>query len=552
MSFILRDLFSEDDEDSQAEWSDSDMETGSRESAPPNSSPPPVEGETYLVSELLPFIPPAIVASEGIPMEKEIIIPLEESGSTDVRLSTIFQSCPELFDAEITPLNDSTVTLPAKMGNPEETSKVGTSPFDAPATPFGAPGFGLPDAAEADAAAGDPKDNPFWSPESDSGPVEGFSSLEMPGADSAIPSGFSDSSPAEVLQKKEEPEEEAPLPEKKSAKTSEAPMGGFEPASPPKSGNAFESPAEMAPPAEKTGFSENPFDSTESFSTLFSKKAEEDADLPFPSTGGDDATWGAMFETDADETSEGAQKSEFSGFGDMMKQEGASGEATVPEATIAPEEDAIEEGPPEPAPKEEIPSGPPASGLSGVSTRDKTPVPPEKEPASFPEEKVYNTLRETSPASQDATVKVEEEKLAPMAPAMPGEMEVSVRDLEFRALFSSDETFSLAKVAREVVAFEGVCACALATPAKLVQASQNEQSRLGDEAREMVDAIRNLAKLTGLPEARAFTLQTDRGTVSLFLEGDCCVTVNHLPTGFGPGVREKLILIARNIHKLQE
>ena len=68
----------------------------------------------------------------------------------------------------------------------------------------------------------------------------------------------------------------------------------------------------------------------------------------------------------------------------------------------------------------------------------------------------------------------------------------------------------------------------------------------------MVDSIRNLARLSGLPEAKSFTLNTDRGTVSLFLEGECCVTVYQEGDTFGPGIREKLILIARSIHKLEE
>jgi hypothetical protein len=173
--------------------------------------------------------------------------------------------------------------------------------------------------------------------------------------------------------------------------------------------------------------------------------------------------------------------------------------------------------------------------------------------------KSFASLREpvSAQAVNEESLKVEVEDLQPAVPAaavssLPGEVDVSLKDLEFRAIFSSDDSFTLAKVARKVVALEGVNACALATPAKLVQASRNEQSRLGDEAREMVDAIRNLAKLTGLPEARSFTLKTDRGTVSLFLEGDCCVTINHQAPNFGPGVREKLILIAQSIYKLEE
>ena len=75
---------------------------------------------------------------------------------------------------------------------------------------------------------------------------------------------------------------------------------------------------------------------------------------------------------------------------------------------------------------------------------------------------------------------------------------------------------------------------------------------MGNDALEMISTLRNLAKLTGLPEARNFTLHTDRGIVSLFLEGECCVTVNHESATFLPGVREKLIIVARSLIHLEE
>ena len=156
MSFTLRNLFSEDDEDPQADLEGEGIANGSRENLSPSGSAPEKKGSTNLVSELLPFIPPAIVASAEVPMEKEVIIPLDETGSTDVRLSTVYEACPELFDAEITPLNDSTVTLPAKMSHPKETTKIGSSLFETPATPFGSPGFGLPSGEAKEGGEEDP------------------------------------------------------------------------------------------------------------------------------------------------------------------------------------------------------------------------------------------------------------------------------------------------------------------------------------------------------------------------------------------------------------
>lgn len=171
------------------------------------------------------------------------------------------------------------------------------------------------------------------------------------------------------------------------------------------------------------------------------------------------------------------------------------------------------------------------------------------EPAAEP---VKETISESAPASAWPTAAPEPEAVAESPTSVAPSSDDDLRDLELRAIFSTSESFTLSKVARKVVALAGINSCSLSTPVKLVQASRREENRLGDESREMVSTLRSLAKLTGMTEARTFTLQTDRGIVSLFLEGECCVTVHHDAAAFGPGVREKLILIARSIGKLRE
>lgn len=216
----------------------------------------------------------------------------------------------------------------------------------------------------------------------------------------------------------------------------------------------------------------------------------------------------------------------FAGFAAPKASE-APGSGT-PEAPEAREKLMPEESPDD-SPSAEAPN--PSSEDAPASVQEFAPVPrPEAEPVGEP-------VTAPTTGSEGAAASEEDE---------------SLRDLEFRAIFSSSDPFTLSEVARRVVGLEGIQGCALATPTKLVQATKSEQQRLGEEAREMVESIRNLARLSGLPEAKFFTLRTDQGMVSLFLEGDCCVTVTHDGGEFGPGVREKLILIARSIHKLSE
>jgi hypothetical protein len=179
-------------------------------------------------------------------------------------------------------------------------------------------------------------------------------------------------------------------------------------------------------------------------------------------------------------------------------------------------------------------------------------VAPETAPAPAA---IIESAPEPAPAPISAPAPVREVlESVPVRMPLPasGEASFDLRDLELRAIFSTSETFTLSMVVRRVVGLPGIVSCSLSTPGKLVQASKSEEGRIGNEAREMVATLRSLAKLTGLPEARNFTLHTDRGIVSLFLEGECCVMVHHEAAAFEPGVREKLILVARSLINLEE
>ena len=223
-----------------------------------------------------------------------------------------------------------------------------------------------------------------------------------------------------------------------------------------------------------------------------------------------------------------------------------------------------------------------SSGFEAVATAAATPAPPtplaaSSEPvSSTPVAEVAAPLAaeistvptEGKPEARNAPVeqvipaaKAAEEVLlvdsdpeqgAGAHPGPPVDDEADLRDLELRAIFSTSESFTLSLVARKVVGLPGINSCSLTIPGKFIQAPRREENRLGNDAREMVATLRSLAKLTGLPEARTFTLQTDRGIVSLFLEGDSCVAVHQESAVFQPGVREKLILIARSLAKLRE
>lgn len=677
MSFTFRNLFSEEGEGPGSAASAGAPESSRRaesESATGGAEAPPKQ--EFLVSELLPLIPPAISATSGIPMEKEVQIPMSGDGSQDVRLSTIYQICPELFAAEITPLNDSTVTLPAKIGQPQPAVAGGDSPFGGAGSAFGTKGP-LTRSNSPSSSGESASDNPFWSQEADS-----KAGLEIPG-------NSGKNSVAHVVAAKSAAKSKSAEQTDPTA-GGEAISGGFDspgmaaessPESGGEPGAAESNPfAQFTGPSQsgtqsnggKSGFSENPFESSQGFTTLFSKKPESEPGNPFQ-------------QNEADEPAgEDAPDKPAQGFGEMMR--GSAGAETIPEprkesppdpagesglngapAAEAPSESGSEgttsvskgeamaktrdDSATAPVPSNDFPSGfmapvpdsggddegedseergaesgesrggeeptdtertQPIKGVAplqplekvggGESSRDAAPEANSKEesagtPAAESvdegsvtgkpdagEEAAEEAPEEAGPAGEEIPAEevAEGERPAPgeeskgdsepksaevaekpaakspaLAASLPaavssGNAIVSERDLELRAIFSSDENFTLAKVARRVAGWPGINGCALATPRRIVQASRSEDNRLGEEAKEMISTIRSLAKLTGLPEARTFTLQTDRGTVSLFLEGDCCLTVNHGPGAFGPGVREKLTLIARSMGKLED
>lgn len=652
------------------------------------SKPEAGESQSFLASELLPFIPKAIAAQSGIPMSKEIRVPLPADGSLDVPLSTLYHLCPELFASEITPLNDSVVTLPPRLGATPAAGVTKETPTSRPSL------------------LGESSSNPFWSPVTSAAPVEPANPFAAEGQTGATPK-------ASI----------APRPNPGN----DQPLGGFEPPKLPAAeggifGAGFTPGGAKAgasgPAPASGGFSSNPFESTEGFATLFSKGAEADADIPFPESksgkevsGDSEGVWGAMFAASGATSEDDIEESEevttsFESIGNLLKQSATSEPFAAPDPAPAPLSfgfPAAAFAPPaltpapEPAPASFVPAAesPTESVLSGFGafapsaeafgsafapfakapepapTPELAPIPemknpwaefsppalepkaisvpafeapeveeapadqapamepePVAEPAGFAEPTGFvepTSFVEAAPMSEPfvepeaapvpagfapapapaqieapAPVAVPEPAPAPpvaqepaptpVVPAAPVEAAPAVvpaplaapapkpqpaksapvaakaavvqpaakeepddmRDLELRAIFSTSESFTLSKVARKIVGIPGIDACSLSTPGKLVQASRREEHRIGNEAREMVSTLRNLAKLTGLPEARTFTLQTDRGVVSLFIEGECCVLVNHESSAFAPGVREKLILIARCISRLRD
>lgn len=524
------------------------------------------------MSELLPFVPPAIAAQSGIPMELEVSVPMPADGSGEVKLSTIYQACPKLFAAEITPLNDSEVTLPVKLGGLSDEDINASSPF--------VPGkaFGASKVSESKRSQEVEEENPFWSPVSEPESDEPEIKTEEPVAGKS-------------------PTEEKPAEEQPSSK-----VGGFdEPYSPP--AEKADSPENKDP--VESGFSESPFGGAGDFVTLFSNEepssetpVEEERD-PEPTT-----SWGSMFQPaqreprETEETPDAKEAPAPGDLGDLSCESEESAETRVEEVAEEPDEElpvsfgfeeprSSPEAPPEPKPQpvsapepapeptsdgsepkveeespleqkveeepkleqEAKPEPLPKSEPDPVPEVDSKPVPPEFPRSEAPKPGIEWT---STPVPVPPEAPVFEKEEASVTRPVQGSGEDDLSDVELRAIFSTSERFTLAKLARKVVGLPGIAACALSGSGKVVQASKSEENQLGAGAHDMVEAVRNIAKMTGMDQARSFTMKTEFGVVSLFLEGDCCLSVNHSEGEFGPGIREKLIVIARSLHKLSD
>lgn len=126
--------------------------------------------------------------------------------------------------------------------------------------------------------------------------------------------------------------------------------------------------------------------------------------------------------------------------------------------------------------------------------------------------------------------------------------ESDLRQLELRAAFGysglldADGVFGLAGE------LDGVRACAFFRGDKLV----NQHSPGGGSLASLPEVFRNLSRLAhelGLENARNLVLQTDGGLIAFLREGEACLAVQHEGRHFAPGVRERLILILRELAK---
>jgi len=189
------------------------------------------------------------------------------------------------------------------------------------------------------------------------------------------------------------------------------------------------------------------------------------------------------------------------------------------------------------------------------------------EPAGETEAEIKETVEEEAVVVADKEISedtiephtCDEPEIKPAEVTLPGAVTSAgndrIRDIELRAVFATTEEFTLQRIAELTLELcSGIDSCDVLARGRTVSASRRggaadgaEAVSRGKRAKAMYRNVRDLADNAGLAQAEELTLHTETHAVSFFTRGTACVTVHHERGDFRPGVREKLILVARGV-----
>lgn len=120
------------------------------------------------------------------------------------------------------------------------------------------------------------------------------------------------------------------------------------------------------------------------------------------------------------------------------------------------------------------------------------------------------------------------------------------RMLALQALFPSDGPLTLQHVAERCAALPGIQECVLVADGEVVGSAPGA-TEFQESIRRKIESLRDFAASLGLSGGGNFTVRSDSGVRSFFLEEGTCVAVVHGDGAFPPGVREALMLTAREL-----
>ena len=127
-----------------------------------------------------------------------------------------------------------------------------------------------------------------------------------------------------------------------------------------------------------------------------------------------------------------------------------------------------------------------------------------------------------------------------------------VRQLMLRAVLGTDQVLTPQDIVDHCAAFPGLKACVLLQRDAILTSrgmDETDAAAFRASAVKTRDSLVTLAETMGLGQGGNFTLRTDHGIRSFFLDSNLCLAVWHAQPNFSGGTREKLILIAQELSK---
>ncbi len=127
--------------------------------------------------------------------------------------------------------------------------------------------------------------------------------------------------------------------------------------------------------------------------------------------------------------------------------------------------------------------------------------------------------------------------------------------LALRALFATEKTLRPQDIVDLSAEFPGMKACIIITESGVVKSGRfgdsDEVAQFSESATGIFEKTMSLIRDLDLgADERTFTLRTGKGIMSFFTHGDAAMAVLHNEPNFRPGVREKLILVTRELGRV--
>ncbi len=185
----------------------------------------------------------------------------------------------------------------------------------------------------------------------------------------------------------------------------------------------------------------------------------------------------------------------------------------------------------------------------------------ETQPPVLPELPVKETLDEcpSLPAPAARVVSVQTAPLSGRSSPVGSPQEdltfgcvTDIRQLMLRAVLGTDQVLTAQDIVDCCAGLPGLKACVLLqrnTTLTSQGMDEMEAASFCSSAVKTRDSLVTLAETMGLGQGGNFTLRTDHGIRSFFLESNLCLAVWHAQPNFSGGTREKLILIAQELAK---